>query len=110
MNRTDRRPPAVGEGPVDKEFQVQLASLNRARRSARTPRGLLGRCALAAALAGLCGCSGFEKPRYEVGDRKILMIPFRDFAARNMTGYGESPRGRRVLEEFRNYTEKTFVL
>ena len=87
---------------------MRLASSNKGLGWARA--GLPGRCALAVALVALSGCSGYVKPRFDVGDRKLLLIPFRDYKARYQTGYGESPRGKKVLEEFRNYTEKTFVL
>ena len=36
------------------------------------------------------------------------MVPFRDLAARYGHGYGESERGRKVIDAFRNWTEKNF--
>jgi hypothetical protein len=59
-------------------------------------------------LVVLFGCRTFEKPKFDVADRRILLVPFRDLALPHGHGYGESPRGRRVIENFRHWTEKNF--
>lgn len=61
---------------------------------------------VAAFSAVLCGCRNFEKPKYDVDDRRILLVPFRDLAVKHGHGFGESERGRRAVEAFRNWTEK----
>ena len=61
---------------------------------------------VAAFSALLSGCRNFEKPKYDVDDRRILLVPFRDLAVKHGHGFGESERGKRAVEALRNWTEK----
>jgi len=61
-----------------------------------------------AALSLLPGCSTYEKPKFEVDDRRLLVVPFRDLSVRYGHGYGESNRGKKVVEAMRNYAERNF--
>jgi hypothetical protein len=55
------------------------------------------------------GCKTFEKPKYEVGDRRLLLVPFRDFTISHGHGYGESEKGKKIVQAFRSWTEKNFA-
>ena len=57
-------------------------------------------------LAGLPSCRSFEKPKFDVNDRYLLLVPFRDLSVPHGHGYGESDRGVKVIEAFRNWAEK----
>lgn len=61
-------------------------------------------------LSFLTGCSSFHRPRFDVGERTLLVIPFRDLTApRNTRWYGESARGIAVVRYFMNWAEKDAV-
>lgn len=51
------------------------------------------------------GCRSFQDPVYEVGERKILAVPFRNLTQRFGHGYGESPQGKSVVTHFRRWVE-----
>jgi hypothetical protein len=71
--------------------------------SVRLPHRLVSLSSTFAVLVLVTGCN-FQKPKYEVGDQRILIVPFRDFAY-SQHGYGESLRGKGVVDAFRNWAE-----
>lgn len=54
----------------------------------------------------LCACNSFQRPIYDVGARPLLLVPFRDLSVRFGHGYGESERGKRVVEAFKRWSER----
>lgn len=56
----------------------------------------------------MSGCAQYIKPKYEVGDRKVVIIPFRDLSVPYGHGYGESKRGLYVTESFRSWSERNW--
>ncbi len=80
-------------------------TLLRVKLSGAPARGLFS---ILLAFAALAGCDTFEKPKYEVGDRQLLLIPFRDLSVTYGHGYGESIRGHKIIQELRNWVESNW--
>ena len=72
----------------------------------RTVLGTGSPFVLTAILALGAGCHTYQHPKYEVKDQKILLVPFRDMKLAYRTAPGESPRGQKVVDAFRSWTEK----
>ncbi len=66
---------------------------------------------LACATLVVSGCHfGFVEPRFDVRERKLLVIPLRDLTARvNQRWYGESARGDAVRRAFLEWAESQAV-
>jgi hypothetical protein len=67
-------------------------------------RGTIGLGLAAGTLAFLAGC-GFQQPKFEVGDQRLLLVPFSDHSVKPYRGYGESNRGTWIVSAFRNWAE-----
>ena len=74
------------------------------QRSIRQVFSGAGGIALAVLLLSGAGCR-YQKPKFDVDERVILIVPFRDFTAVNRTGYGESPLGQKIVDAFRTWSE-----
>jgi hypothetical protein len=96
-----------GPGSVE-EVYMQVAPLEsfsrKTRRPLRVRRGPIGLGLAAGTLAFLAGCN-FQQPKYEVGDQRLLLVPFSDHSVKPYRGYGESTRGKSVVDCFRNWAE-----
>ncbi|MBI4587053.1 MAG: hypothetical protein HY717_23825 [Planctomycetes bacterium] len=55
----------------------------------------------------LCGCREFTDPKFDLGDRKLIVVPFREPAAK--LWYGASPRGQGLAEAFRMWVENEWA-
>ncbi len=57
-------------------------------------------------LFGLCGCRHYQRPKYDVGEQILLMVPFRDLSVAHGHGFGESSRGKKLIESLRSWADK----
>jgi len=67
---------------------------------------VLSLVAFSALLSGCAFFRHYEKPKYDVDERRVLLVPFRDLAVKHGHGFGESQRGFRAVEALRNWSEK----
>jgi hypothetical protein len=104
--------PSVGPSDFNvllraKEDYMQVARVESSSKNPRPPSGTMNWIGLglaAGVLSLLAGCH-FQQPKYEVGDQRILMVPFSDHSVKPYKGYGESNRGKWVVDGFKNWAE-----
>lgn len=59
--------------------------------------------------SGLTGCfPEYHPPRYNVEDRQILVLPFRESGERSQDWYGWSPRGEKLVDYFKAWVSQNW--
>src|SRR6266545_7608444 len=59
---------------------------------------------LLSACCAISGCSEYQDPKFEIGDRKLIVVPFSEPAKK--LWYGQSPRGAGMAQAFRLWVEQ----
>ncbi len=63
-------------------------------------------CSVGLFMSCLCGCHHYQKPKFDLDERTLLMVPLRDLSVPHGHGFGESARGKKVIEYMRSWGER----